>query len=462
MKTIRLALLLHLILLLLPALAEGYSWPLVPWDNDPVHGVEATLGEFRPPWDIEDDCHFHKGIDLEAPAFTPVYSASRGRVRDKGNTWVRISDKIYRHVFRFNRYLKDFLKGDKEVPENHHIADVKRIRRRGVDLSHLHFEDLYLTGPVLENPLADGNLVTAPDFDTLWPKVIDIWFQRNNTDTCLPEQNDTTIVRGRIDIVARARDEMPDPGSENVGLYRMAYLVRDRDGNLVSDTVESCRFDTVPNQDQIFHCYQKVITFSDGSQDSTHLGFRRGQQYIPTRFYYITTWRNGSQYDYWNTKQREGAAEDVDADSVGEAKYPDNMYRVSVLAWDIAGHGGDEEDARGADTAWVVVDNFLPELRELTMKQGRRVIYNSDHPDNPDSSYGFVQPGFPLDFTVCFSEGMPTDSPPIVTYGPPNDADTVTTVGWDTTRFPCDTWIGTAVPDYSLEGDHQVHILVPC
>ncbi len=331
-----------------PTLALGYDWPLRPWNNDPVHGVTGVLGEFRPPW-RGGGYHFHEGIDIDGAAFDSVFASDSGRVGRRGATHVQIGDKIYRHIVRYRRYLHDYLSGDKTVPQHFHIADVQHLVINGRDQSHLHLEELN-SDSIPINPFAPNHLVTAPGFDTEWPQVINMWFQPDNTDTCLPEQSGTTIVRGKVEIVSRAKDEMPDPGSENVSIYRMAYLLRDWKANLVSDSIESCCFDTMPSHDEIFNCYQRIITFADSSRDTT----------TKSKYYYIATWRNGSQYDYWNTKQKKDAAENVDADSIGEAKYPDERYRVSVLAWDRAGHGGLEDSARGADTAWVVVDNFLP------------------------------------------------------------------------------------------------------
>ncbi len=431
---------LVLAVFLVPIATLGqYRWPLDPGQGP--HGIHGTLAECRP---TPGRPHFHEGVDMEADAEDPVKLVQRGTVTWMQGEFLEIDGDawVYTHVHNQRRYVDRWI----EYPAGHHAADVRRMvdPHTHEEITHLHFEEQ----GGRQNPLLRGHLQGAPEFDTLWPRVIDMWFQEDNSAECLPEEDDITVVRGKVDIVSRAQDAMPLPGSPRVGLYRMWYRMRDRNLGLVEDEV-SFRFDRVPPPQDFWHVYQRRITFADGSRDWS----------TKSKYYYIATYKHGSEFNYWNTKQREGAPEEVDAGSIDEAKYPDNLYRVAVLAWDAAEHGGDEEDARGADTAWVAVDNFLPELRDLTIKQGRRVIYNSDHPNNPDSSYGFAQPGFPLDFTVCFSEGMPTDSPPIVTYGPPNDADTVTTVGWDTTRTPCDTWIGTAVPDYSLEGDHQVHIL---
>jgi len=200
--------------------ATGYQWPLDPVSQP--HGITGTLAEFRGP---ERGHYFHRGVDMHAAAGSPVRSVEAGTITVINDQQVWVDDKRYLHI---NWHGLGLHRGD-QVTRGQVIGRIAP-GRQGM-APHLHFGDY--DGETPENPLGPGHLDGAPGCDTESPEVIDMWFQQDNTarclpDTCTPEGSHFTVVRGRIDIVSRAQDAMPSPGSARVGLYRMWYRIRDR------------------------------------------------------------------------------------------------------------------------------------------------------------------------------------------------------------------------------------------
>jgi hypothetical protein len=229
----------------------SYPWPLSPTDQ--AHGINGTLGEFREP-NAVGYYHFHSGIDIEASDNDPVYSVAGGKVKLRA-TSITVGKFRYVHTDGFQ------YKDDDIIPEaGVYIADVVG--------SHLHFMEEYTEGsgvwvnplrPDGLNPPAEGK--TAYDVAT-WPVVYNLWFKQDTDDGTTgnffasPE-----VLYGKVDIVSKAKDSMPSPGSSNVSIYKMDYKIMDSNENIVFGPFTSFQFDQKPIDEWIFYYYQHTSDY---------------------------------------------------------------------------------------------------------------------------------------------------------------------------------------------------------
>jgi hypothetical protein len=66
----------------------------------------------------------------------------------------------------------------------------------------------------------------------------------------------------------------------------------------------------------------------------------------------------------WNTKQANGS--ESSTDNPIDAKFPDGEYKVSVMAEDIKGNGGNITNSIGAESKNILLNNWTPQIKSLT------------------------------------------------------------------------------------------------
>ena len=198
---------------------------------------------------------------------------------------------------------------------------------------HLHLQE-GASPPSILNPLFS----LTPFTDTCSPVIdansIEIYDQATGS----PRSRDS--LRGKVDIDVMSYDTLNHSIPELLGrVYpcSLRYQVLDTLGNPLKDTVK-VRFDKVPpnvNVDWLLR-----------STNNIYPTFR-----ITNTALVGDTVRD----HYWNTKQKDGEADSVDADSIENAKFPRGDYWVKVHAYDV-------DSNSTAESLKVYVDNFAPRV----------------------------------------------------------------------------------------------------
>ncbi|HEC77798.1 MAG TPA: M23 family metallopeptidase [candidate division WOR-3 bacterium] len=346
-------------------LFSTYPWPIRPFGS--AHPVSATLGDARGSVAAP---RFHWGIDIPADSGTKVYSITStdsaicGGVRP--NTYVRVGDYCYIHIDTLVS-TGDSVLGILDTINTPPDTIGKVLDYPNGD--HLHFQVGPAGGPY-ENPLSHNGGPVGYD-DTGNPTVsIDFWRQGSEGDTA---QQLVGVLDGKVDIRACCQDTQTSGGVNNTsGVYKLEWSVRD---TITSDTVG-------PIQTIIFPQVQPP-----NNGDPVLLVYDRHNYRTASPFYYWATNRivnNQVEDRYWNTKQKLGQPDSVDADSIEDAKFPDGFFYVKVLAYDIS-------DNADSESVLVHIDNFAPRVKQT---------YPSDW-------FAFV-PTKQHKIWCCFSEAMDT------------------------------------------------------
>jgi hypothetical protein len=317
-----------------PFLLNAYDWPI---KQDTVqHVIISTLGEWRNP-------HFHAGVDINAPESTKVYTI-------EGDTCYKDTTSPVRGInighFRYYHVAGYVYSDTTYIPAGVYFAKTD-------SESHVHLQeaDRRLTGPGASannakwlNPLRNGAL--TPYVDSTRPHVDSIKFYRQGTNNQL-----IGVLDGRVDVLSVAGDTRTDstghtpsiPG--NCSVYRIGYEVRDTLGNVVKPLWEKIRFDTIPSPP---NASQLLLTYGSGSTLSHFRYWVSNDPFNPD-----STLRNW----YWNTKQKIGQPDSVDAESLEVAKFKDGKYWVKVIASDIRSNADTE-------SLFVHIDNFNPRVKK--------------------------------------------------------------------------------------------------
>jgi hypothetical protein len=153
--------------LLIPGSAAAYPWPIKPF-NQP-HPIRANFGDPRtvffdqPPDSLDGPglFSFHNGIDIAAPANTPVYPVEDGIAHYLAPTWLAV--RTLRGSFRYIHIHPVVFEGQRVYRSRTILGYVEPWA------GHLHFSEL--RGRVL-NPLRRGHL--TPYFDHTDPTVTEL------------------------------------------------------------------------------------------------------------------------------------------------------------------------------------------------------------------------------------------------------------------------------------------------
>ncbi len=302
----------------------SYSWPVSPFNTQ--HSINATLGEYR-------SGHFHAGVDIGDGVRTIVYPVINGTIPTGGGIgreYVKVGNFDYVHIIpNPDLELGQFVTTDTV------LGEIAPESYTGYP-PHLHFEE----DDGAYNPLRTDGLTPYSDTDRTYVSTLDFYRQGTNQQILSP-------LYGKIDILSRAWDAQSN-GSDNVGVYQIGYYIQTQDDILLK-RVFNIQFDSVSNAD--LDCVYNTT-----------------QSNISNYYYWVTNDMNENQY--FNTNLRRD--QDWDGSNArinSEADYPDDKYKISVLAFDIQGNGGNIENQEGAMTREVVFDNFRPYVHRVTVTQ---------------------------------------------------------------------------------------------
>ncbi len=198
-----------LLALLLVRGAAAYPWPVRPFGV--AHPVRGNFGDPRTvfrhgvldPEGLEGDgaFSFHNGVDISAPAGTPVYSIFSGRTVVVTTSLVVVASPNH-HAFQYVHLDPLVVTGQQVKAQRTVLGFVK------ASAGHVHLTEL--DHGRLANPLARGHL--APYYDYTRPKVADVLFRSPDGETLNPDG-----IHGSVDIAAASSDlpSVPVPGSWN-------------------------------------------------------------------------------------------------------------------------------------------------------------------------------------------------------------------------------------------------------
>ncbi len=239
--------------------ASAYGWPVRPFNKPhPIRGgfgdprTVFSLGFFSNPWEGPGSFSFHNGIDISAPADTPVYPVTSGIARVMGAGQVDVESPLpnaTRRVFQYEHITPNVQDGQRVVGRKTILGFVQAAA------GHVHLTEV--DGFRVTNPLLKGHL--APYRDRTRPSVAEILLTRpTNAAEVSP-----IGVCGRIALSAEAFDRpvLPAP-SPWTGLpiapALMSWKLTRLDGTVLIATTAAADFrTTVPPNPQFWTVYAR-------------------------------------------------------------------------------------------------------------------------------------------------------------------------------------------------------------
>jgi len=330
------------------SLLQAYDWPIK--ESTTQHQTNATLGEWRegPP------IHFHAGVDINAPCSTKVYTIEGGDTCYKdlvpSPRGINIGHFRYYHmVIRDTIQDSSFIASDSffaktDVGNHVHLQEGDVILEHPGNPGNVHWL----------NPLRNGAITPYADYTN--PHIDSIKFYRQGGSA----QLNADSLNGKVDIVAVAGDTRTDStghsAGHNVSVYRIGYLVKNMQDSIVKPYWEKVKFDSIPSNSYF------SLVYAEGSSE-THF-----------RYYVTNDVFNpdpGLKNMYWNTRQKIGEPDSINADSIEEAKYPDGEYKVIIKAFDIA--YGIKENCK-TRTINANIANFRPKVKYTDPYNGQNNV----------------------------------------------------------------------------------------
>jgi hypothetical protein len=288
--------------------ASAYPWPIKPFDKQ--HPIRANFGDPRTRFlntMLTDGLQgpgtfaFHNGIDIAAPADTPVYPVISGKVRFIDGSAISIKTKG-RGVFQYFHLIVT-------VQNGQHVVAGKTILGYVMHAyDHVHLS--WIRGGRVWNPLARGGI--APYGDHTVPAVDAI--NVRPAGSLLAFDSDT--VCGVVSIVAAAHDMTPmpipglfdgfpvSPALVSWSLYRVGGKTYVRDADAADFRT------TLPSAKTFWNVYAR------GSYQNAPR-FSNRQYFMPGRFLY-------------------SLAHEIDTRA-----YPNGLYEVLVHVADMRGNASD-------------------------------------------------------------------------------------------------------------------------
>jgi hypothetical protein len=145
--------------------AGAYGWPVRPFDKQhPIRGgfgdprTVFQLSFFGDPWNGPGRFSFHNGVDISAPADTPVYPVASGIARPSGNAQVDVVAPLpngRRRVFQYDHIKLNVTDGQPVVARKTIIGWVQ------ASAGHVHLAEI--DGYEVTNPLRKGHLTPYVD-----------------------------------------------------------------------------------------------------------------------------------------------------------------------------------------------------------------------------------------------------------------------------------------------------------
>lgn len=436
------------------------SWPVSNTDQKhPQPQVAVNYGD----WAMNEVPPFHAAIDIPAKGGTDgttVRAINTGTViarYESGYPTFPWYGLLFQEDGTGNIWAYTHLEEDFLVPVGTHVTEGQEIARiwynftifpwpAGMD-DHLHLVYCGTTGNrynPTDNPLlqfAVGSIYRDPPDGTIWPWV---W-----TQDLIENRAAIKNVYGKlwwiypfwankpipkiydyVDILAKAQDFMGGTlanGSEvNTGVYKLGFYISTKDKRVVlgekSSPIIMHEFTgLLPSGDKFDAFFSKENPSSDWHD-----------------FFYIITNVEGDATNCWATKARSGGLSENDprARIHSEAVYPDGDYIIWLMSWDAAGNTFGDGEA-----AYISVDNFMPFVHVVEIKQAASIKYYAHWPYIPldDYNLGGLEintdkscfPGEALTFVIEFSEDMNTNVLPQLQVQLPNGPiKTVPTGSW--------------------------------
>jgi hypothetical protein len=290
------------------AKVAAYPWPIKPFAKQ--HPIRANFGDPRTRFlntMLTDGLQgpgtfaFHNGIDIAAPADTPVYPVISGKVRYIDGSALSVKTKG-RGVFQYFHIVINVRDGQQVVAGKTILGYVMQA------YDHVHLSEI--RGGRVWNPLARGGI--APYHDHTVPAVDAI--NVRPAGSLLSFDSDT--VCGTVSIVAAAHDvpPIPIPGAfEGFPLSPalVTWSLSRVGGSVYVRDAEAANFrTTLPSARNFWNVYAR------GSYQNAPR-FSNRQYFMPGRFLY-------------------NLAHEVDTRS-----YPNGLYEVLVHVSDIRGNASD-------------------------------------------------------------------------------------------------------------------------
>jgi hypothetical protein len=265
--------------------AFAYGWPLKPFDRPhPIRGgfgdprTVFSLGFLANPWSGPGSFSFHNGIDISAPAKTPVYPVTSGIAHIGVTAEIDVSSPRpngTRRNFHYEHLLPNVYDGQAVIAGKTILGWVQP------SAGHLHLTEI--VGTQVTNPLLKGHL--APYKDTTRPQVALVELKRPETDA----EVGTLGICGRVAISAEAYDRptVPVPKPWNglpIAPATVSWKLTKLDGTVLVPLTTVANFrTTVPGNAQFWTVYARG-TYQNAPRFGT-------QQFgaMPGRFLYQLT-----------------------------------------------------------------------------------------------------------------------------------------------------------------------------
>lgn len=376
-------------------------WPLPPFQS--AHHITGTVGEYRPSNSNHPDGRFHWGVDMTNGTNYDVHAIEGGTVQliqlsAAQNNYVVVNGNsgliYYFHVDAMGISVGSQVVTGQKIGE---MATQGAI--------HLHLQEQG------ENYL-DQRL--TPFVDNTPPGIDAYSFRENGhrLDLTPTDKYDNTVnlngvshavIGNKVDIVVNAEDSRlnsfgNDPGVGGVAPYRFSYEILDPQNSSVSGgPIQNIVFNQYPNNGQTKFVFGPGTTFSPANYN-----------------WILTSHPFQTPYDrYWNTRQRVGTTEDwslsgqLDAQINEEAKYPDGVYTVKLIAADIDFAGNANESVENAK---VVIDNFQPYIKEVEILSNNQTYKSEWNWTGGTNNFlpinALVDDAYPLTITIKASEPL--------------------------------------------------------
>ncbi len=213
------------------AFNDYYGWPVKNPDFDDQSPLSGTFMEFR------TGNRFHNAIDVCGSVGKATYNVSAGEVTnrliDDINGQTRIGNFNYIHLVDMPSYtIRSWVNSDTLIGFTN-------------DLDHVHLSDGADGSEV--NPLRRQGI--NPYLDTEAPEIIDVSLVRDGT---LYDKVDLDDLKGKIDIIAHARDDISMQCTTGPkAVYRIGYQVL----TVHNEPIYNIQFDNWLSSDNINYVY---------------------------------------------------------------------------------------------------------------------------------------------------------------------------------------------------------------
>ncbi|MEP6978333.1 MAG: hypothetical protein ABI948_09800 [Thermoleophilia bacterium] len=264
---------------------SAYGWPVRPFDRPhPIRGgfgdprTVFSLGFLANPWSGPGTFSFHNGIDISAPANTPVYPVTSGVAHIGVSARIDVASPRpngTRRTFQYEHLLPNVYDGEKVVARKTLLGWVQ------ASAGHVHMTEI--VGTQVTNPLLKGHL--APYKDTTRPQVALVELTRPATG----EEVGSLGICGRVAISAEAYDRptVPVPKPWNglpIAPATVSWKLTKLDGTVLIPLTTVANFrKTIPPNVQFWNVYARG-TYQNAPRFGT-------QQFgaMPGRFLYQLT-----------------------------------------------------------------------------------------------------------------------------------------------------------------------------